>query len=221
MLDERTRFWLLVACGLLAAALVGWGTWTAIGWVDRTSLPQTARKEKVFKRTLIEDLRVTRHGVRGIEFVRCGTCRLEKRKRGVLTFGGMNVLVLEDLEVVIPPSESREGEPEQSEKPKDGGDSLAVVRRMGVSDNFLSARGIPFKFSGVRISGLKVSRLEGSNTVVRVFSAKSAEAKSDGLALDGCKIVRPDGEERVRSAKLKLAGRALRLEWEDGRLDIL
>lgn len=221
MLDERVRFRLLLACGMLATILVGWGTWQAIRWSDSMSSSPPTPKEKVFRRTLIEDLRVTRHGVRGIEFIRCGVCRLEKRKRGVLTFGGMNVLVLEDLEVVIPPSEFRDGESEQSAKPQDGDDSRAVVRRMGVSDNFLSARGIPFRFSGVRISGLKVNRLEGSNTVVRVFTARSAEAKGDGLALDGCRIVRPDGEEKVRRAKLKLAGRALRLEWENGQLDIL
>ena len=38
--------------------------------------------------------------------MRCGKCFLEKMRKGVLTFGGLNVLVLEDLKVVIPPAEA-------------------------------------------------------------------------------------------------------------------
>lgn len=220
MLDERVRFGLLVGGGLLAAILVGWGTWVALRWSDGLFVPTTVPKVKIFKRTLIENLRVTRHGVRGIEFIRCGTCRLEKRKHGVLTLGGMNMLILEDLDVVIPPPDpGEEAAPAVSRKDDD---SRAVVRRMGISDNFLTTRGISFKFSGVRISRMNVSRLEGSNEVVRVFSAKSAVTKREGLALEGCRIVRQNGEEEpVKQARLKLLGRTLRLEWENGALDIL
>lgn len=200
--------------------LFSWGAWLAAHQDGYMSSRSSARNGKVFKRTLVEGLSVTRHGTFGVEFVKCGTCRLEKRKSGVLTFGGMNMLVIEGLDVVIPPQDPCESD--ASADSQDHGDSRALVRRMGISDGFLSQRGIPFKFSCVRISRLSVSRLEESNVVVRVFSAKSAESTRDGLALEGCRVVRQGGDDEiVQRARLRLLGRTLRLEWENGHLDIL
>lgn len=231
MLDERRRFYLLLSFGATAAFLAGWGVWIAIRATDMP-VQTEPRKAKVFRQNLIKDLRVTRHGVRGVNFIKCGACRLEKRRQGVLTLGGMNMLVLEDLEVVIPPDDPSKPSPQRSgahaaSEHVDGtavasvdekSDAKAVVRRMGIGDGFLAERGLAYRFSGVRISKLKVSRLEGSNTVVRVFTARSAEAESDGLSLSSCRISRPEGEEEVKHAKLKRDGRSLRLEWHGGSM---
>lgn len=229
---DSTRFGLAFGGGLALAALLGWGVWRAVLRTDARPPPDAPRQDKVFRRTLMENLRVTRHGVRGVDFVRCGVCRLEKRKRGALTFGGMNVLVLEDLDVVLPPAGddragasaaavdgAEDGRPARPEEP-----SRDVIRRMGISDDFLAARGIPFRFSGVRVARLTLNRLQavgGTNAVARVLSARSAEAARDGLALTDCRLTRPgDTEEFIGRARLTRTGGALRLVWPGGAFDI-
>ena len=220
MIGERARYWILVSGTLLMLGLFSWGAWLAAHQTGYLSSRASARNSKVFKRTLVEGLSVTRHGTFGVEFVKCGACRMEKRKSGVLTFGGMNVLVIEDLDVVIPPQDPCESD--ASADSHDHDDSRALVRRMGISDGFLSERGVPFKFSSVRIARLNVSRLEGSNEVVRVFSAKSAESNRDGMALEGCRVAQQGGDDEiVRRARLRLLGRMLRLEWDNGHVDML
>ncbi len=170
---------------------------------------------KVLNRTLAEDLVVTRHGVYGVEFVKCRSCRLVKRKKGLLTFGGLNVLVMDGLSVVIPPDE------EWSEASEVGDSPRNLARRLGVSDGFLSSRGLPVKFSGLRISDLSVSRLVSGNKTELVFSAQRAEAVRGGLSLRGCVIVLPDGvHESVGSAMLIKEGGDLRLKWHDKTIEI-
>ena len=216
-MNERGRFWLLVVGGLVGAALVGWATLAALRRADELA-PSPAPRPKVFSRVLAENMRVSRHGVLGVDLVKCGKCSLEKRKRGVFTLGGMNVLVMEDLDIVVPPDADAPDDSDCGESD----DPREVVRRMGISENFLSGRGMPFKFSGVRISNLSMGRLVESNRIERVFAARSAEATRGGLDLSGCRVYREDGtEEDVRRAKLRLVGRRLFLEWKNQRIDVL
>ena len=219
MIDERVSFGLLLGVGAALAGLIGFGTWAALEWSDSLARSPAA-KTKEFKRQLMEDLRVTRHGIRGVDLIKCRSCRLEKRKKGPFTFGAMNILVLEDLEVVL----VRDGDA-KADISKAGShesdDSRAVVGRLGISDGFFAKRGLPFKFSGVKISNLAVGRLEGSNAVARVFSARSGEAKSEGLALSGCRIERADGGvEDVGRATLVISNGRLRLVWPGGDMDV-
>ena len=155
---------------------------------------------------------------------------MEKRKKGVLTFGGMNTLVLEGLDVVLPPEESGEpgGDGPDAHRPSGGGDgqdARTVVRRLGISDGFLAKRGVPFKFSSVRIAGLSVGRLAGTNRVERIFSARSGVSRRDGLALSGCRLYpsganASEGERELGAARLALDGRVLRLVWDGGTMDV-
>ena len=217
-MEDESRFRLLLTGGFLLFVLMGLCVWMAVRQSDDT-VAQSPSRPKVFKRALAEDLRLTRHGVYGVDFIRCGACRLEKRKRGALTFGGFNVLVLEDLSVVLPPDGV---EKEADAPPHHGDDSRSVVRRMGISADFLAGRGIPVKFSGVRVSKLEVNRLEGTNMVVRVLTARRAESVHDGLALTECRLFRggDDAGELVGKARLKLADGKLRLTWSGGDLDV-
>lgn len=221
MIDERISFGLLLGAGAALACLLGFGTWAALEWSDDLGFARNqAAKTKVFKRQLMEDLRVTRHGIIGVDLIKCRSCRLEKRKKGPFTFGAINVLVLEDLEVVLVRDSDPKADSPKADSP-DVDDSRAVVRRLGISDGFLAKRGLPFKFSGVRISNLAVGRLEGTNAVVRVFSARSGEAKSGGLALSGCRIMCADGkEEDVGHANLAISSGRLRLVWAGGEMDV-
>ena len=133
-MEDESRFRLLLTGGFLLFVLMGLCVWMAVRQSDDT-VAQSPSRPKVFKRALAEDLRLTRHGVYGVDFIRCGACRLEKRKRGALTFGGFNVLVLEDLSVVLPPDGV---EKEADDTPHRSDDSRSVVRRMGISADFLA-----------------------------------------------------------------------------------
>ncbi len=221
MIDDRHRFWLVAFGALALAGLLGTAVWLAVSRSDPTDGMEPPPKKKVFRRTLIEDLRVTRHGVIGIDFIKCGACRMEKRKKGVFTMGGLNTLVLENLDIVLPPEDGDGGGESQPSGTRDpAGDARDVVRRLGISDDFLAKRGLPFRFSAVRIAGLSVGRLAGSNRVERIFSARSGESGRDGLALSGCCLVDGDGERNVGGARLVLAGRTLRLAWDGGSIDV-
>ena len=212
-LDEGTKYWTALGGGLLFLLLVAGVLWVALRAADDRADVPSPSPPKVFKRTLMEDLRVSRPGVRGVDFIRCKTCRLEKRKRGVLTFGGLNTLVIEDLEVVLP-NDDAEGRTEASSSAKD------VVQKIGISDGFLADRGLPYSFSGVRIAGLTLSRLLCDNTPQRLFSAKKAEATHGGLALTDCHVVFTDGERPVGKAMLTSDGGALRLKWRGGEMNL-
>ena len=219
MIDDRYRFAVFAAVGLAVCCLVGWGTFVALRCVDEGTPKSRTARNKVFRRTLAENVRVTRQGFRGIDFVSCGVCRLEKRKKGFLTLGGMNVLVLEDLSVVIPPEEV--GNYDKSDVTDGGGDTADIVRRLGVSDGFLAKRGMPVKFSGLRISRLTVSRLGTGGKPEMMFSASSAETVRGGLALKGCMVVQPTGETAsVGKAMLTRTKKSLRLSWSGGEMDL-
>ena len=217
MISDGTRFGLIAAGGVALAAFVGSATWLAIRHADSTSPAdsRSAAVPKVYRQTLAKNLRVRRPGIRGVDFVKCGSCRVEKRKAGFLTLGGMNVLVLEDLSVVLPRMES---DPKSTDR--GGGDARSIVQRMGVSDSFLKERGLPRKFSGLRISNLSVSRLSETNTAEPAFSARSAEATRGGLRLSGCMVHNADGAIAVRGAMLTHADKKLRLVWSGGKMDL-
>ena len=217
VISDGTRFGLIAAGGVALAALVGFGSWLAIRHLD--SAGSADRRSHVgaksYRQTIAENLRVTRHGIRGVDFIKCGSCRVEKRKKGFLTLGGMNVLVLEDLSVVLPRME-----PELKSPDRNGSDARSIVRRMGVSDGFLKERGLPMRFSGLKISNLSVSRLSEANTAEPALSARSAEAVRGGLRLSGCMVHNADGAIAVRGAMLTHADKKLRLVWSGGKMDL-
>ena len=193
-------------------------------------------KRKVFKRRLAEGLRISRDGYYGVHLVKCNSCRLEKRKSGALTMGGLNVLVLEGLEVTVPPRGDdapgpgeKKGESDADKKGET--DAGEVVESLGVSREFLSSRGMPYRFSGVKISDLSIFRLEQAEDSspdgteyrsVPALTAGSGEAVQGGIELRNCRIFGRDGEEesKMRKAKLVLEGKALRLVWRGGAFDL-
>jgi len=202
--------------------------------LDAASFPHTRRK--VFKRRLAEGLRISRDGYYGVHLVKCNSCRLEKRKSGALTMGGLNVLVLEGLEVTVPPRgddtpdrDEMKGETDTGKKGET--DASEVVESLGVSREFLSSRGMPYRFSGVKISDLSIFRLEQAEDSsrdraefrsVKALTAGSGEAVQGGIELRNCRIFGHDDEEgtKVRKAKLVLEGKSLRLVWRDGAMNL-
>lgn len=220
LLRDEIRFYLLVFVGMMEAVLIGWGTWGVLQCVDSHPHTEVLGQEKVFQRTLAEDLKVGRYGLHGIDLIKCGICRLEKRRNGVLTFGGFNILVLEDLSVVLPPVDDA-GE-ERKCTVGDADVSREVVKRMGVSPEFLRRRGLGARFSGLRISRMTVGCVsDGGKKMELLFTAHSAESDSKGLTLSGCEIFDASGScQKVGKAVLTLSGGSLNLRWSGGELDL-
>ena len=254
-MNEERKFWLVLAGGLLLALAAALGTWQALRQIDSAGIIGSDRassgRKKVFQQTFVEGLRVTRHGFRGVDFLQCGKCRLEKRKQGFITFGGFNVLVLEDLSIVLPPDGVTVDDSNVSAGDSDtfarasAGDSnesagvsakhgnrkaklkssrngiLDIVRYFGVDDGFLANRGLPARFSGLRIERFKVGRLVGDAEVRPLFKASMAEAVRGGLKLSHCEVALEDGRmESVGKAMLTRKGGKLRLSWPGGDMDL-
>jgi len=177
---------------------------------------EPARHRKSYRRDVCADVVVRRKGLYGIDLVRCGSCRIEKMKRGALKFGGFNELVLEDLSVVIPPAGG--GSVGDCRAERTSGTPRKVLQGLGIGDEFLSLRKLPMRFSSLRVERLSVSRLEGTN-VVAVFSAERGVAKREGLALTDCRVVTPTGTNDVGKALLTVEP-VLRLVWPFGDLDL-
>lgn len=179
---------------------------TALDRLDaKVELPRIGKR---YSQVLTEGAVLNKHGVYGVDFVRCGKCSVEKLRKGPLTFGGMNVLVLDDLKVVIPPREAA------ATNSADGVTAREIAGRMGVDDSFLGSRGVGLKFSGLRINELALSRLDGTN-VVPVLSAPFGEARRDGLHLRDCVIIRETLTNLVGKALLRVRPH-VRVEWDGG-----
>lgn len=202
------------ACALLFAA--GLLSIVAVRRLDvrAAALP---RGQKTYSRTLVEGLSVSRHGLYGVDLVKCRSCRLQKRKQGIVTLGAMNVLVIDDLSVVLP----RDGDFESVAPDEGDADARTFARRIGVSDRFLAVRGVAPRFSGLRINGLSVSRLTDEDKPEVAFTAKSAEAVRGGLRLSGCVVHEADRPPvPVSGAMLARCDRKLCLTWNGGQMDL-
>ncbi len=189
-----------VESGFLAAALLFLAVSCAIGLFVRHSddAKDSPRRTRTFQRDVLEGLSIRRSGLYGIDLVRCGRLRIEKRKLGPLTLGGFNELVIDDLYVVIPPCEAESGcatsedaAPEASiAKTKTSGvgaTSREILSRMGLSSQFLAMQGLPKRFSGLTVNGLSVARLDGTNAIP-CFTAVRAVGAREGLRLEGLTI---------------------------------
>lgn len=215
--NQKTKFYLLLFGTCLGLALLVLGASLLLRRCDFGKDFAGTRRAKVYSRTLAEGMHVSRHGYYGIDFLRCGSCRLEKRKRGPLTFGGLNVLEIDDLHVVLPTKGEVSNE---ADAPDDRSGPRAMARRLGVSDGFLASRGIPLKFSGLHIRTLSVNRLsDDGKSTDRVFVAQSAEAVIGGLSLSGCTVFNASGDgEYVGDAMLSKSGGDLCIAWDGGEM---
>lgn len=188
-----------IKLGFIALALLVVAMFCAIGLVVRhpDGAEDSARRSRTFRRDVLEDLAIRRSGLYGVDLVRCGRLRVEKRKLGPLTLGGFNELVIDDLHVVIPPLESESGRAtaeapssEASVSGTSGGAGAAsreILARLGLSSQSLAMQGLPKRFSGLTVNGLSVSRLDGTNAVP-CFTAVRAIGVREGLRLEGLAI---------------------------------
>jgi hypothetical protein len=186
-----------------------------------TSLPPSKEVllvERVvpIRNEIAEGLKVGRAGIYGIDLISCGRIGMEKRKRGPFALGGFNTLVLDNLKVVLPVVLRQNAVDENSK----GVDAAAVLRDIGVSHDYLRSNGIRRKFSGLRINGLELSRLDDATNVVCLFTARSGDFKRVGLELKDLKINGMNGVESVSTAILKKSHGGMKLICSSGEIKL-
>ena len=182
------------------------------------------RRHVKLNRDIAEDVRVSRFGFYGIDFVSCARARMEKLKRGPFTLGCFNVLILDELKVVLPDVCAKTDmfggvSPEHDALAKMTPSEL--LSQMGVSSDFLAMNGVVKRFSGLRINGLEISRLNAATNVVRVMTARKAEMKRNGLELLDSTINVDGYQENVSKAMLIRSKKSLKVVWSAGEFKLM
>ena len=183
---------------------------------DRENRGGVSARKHNFTVGMAEGLSVRRHGCYGVDFIRCGSCRVEKRKLGGLTIGCFNVLCLDDLSIVIP-DDLRVTKDGNAQLGSSRVSAMELARGIGIDRDFLKSRGQGLSFSGLRVTKLALSTLDvGSNVVLRCVAARG-EAMRDGLHLEGCGIVSGSVTNIVGTALLSV-NPELKLAWRGGEM---
>jgi hypothetical protein len=178
-----------------------------------------ARSSKTFGRDVADTVRVWNPKT-GVDCIRIKSCRLEKRKMGPVTLGGLNVLLLEDVVLNLPFPDDIVTNLAQSASVAISGD--AESRRSGDDPILALLSGIvpsSVRASSIRISGLAVNRVEGDGRVTLVFAADEMRNRGKTLLLAGCRVIKGSATNFVGEAVLMLKPNAL-LTWEGGQLPL-
>ena len=164
------------------------------------------RRKMNFDRTVAEGMRLWNPKA-GVDSVRFDSCRIEKMRMGAFALGGFNVLCLDGLVLNLPL------DVEDSGGKSDGAaEAFAAI----LPRSFLQRAGVPAKsFSGIRIKGLAVNRVENKREVP-VFVADEAKNRGRTLELKNCRVFADDGSTNsVGTARLVLQP-APALVWQGG-----
>ena len=189
-------------------------------WVARHSDDWLARRpspgpQKRYSTEIAEGVRLRDFRHFGIDLLSFKSCRIEKLRRGPVTLGAFNVLVLEEVVVHLVPSAGQDATfaPAGSKPVQD--DSLEAFAHLFKGVQGLASK----KFSNVRIKGLAVNRWADGATE-RLFTAASAEGgvgTGRHIRLDGCVVFEPDGAAKaVGAARLVLKPEIALVYTRDG-----
>ena len=179
----------------------------------------TARPPKTFGRDLADTIRVWSLKT-GVDSIRIKSCRIEKRKMGPVTLGGLNVLLLEGVVLNLPFPDDIATNFAQSASVATSGD--AGSRNVGDDSMFAFLSGVipaSARASSIRISGLEVNRVEDGGRITPVFAAASMRNRGKALLLAGCRVIEGSATNFVGEAVLTLKPKAL-LSWDGGELPL-
>ena len=178
MIGVKTRMALFFAVVLGIAALC------VLAVYRQSPEPQSKFQKRNFDRTVAEGMRLWNPKA-GVDSVRFDSCRIEKMRMGAFALGGFNVLCLDGLVLNLPldaeDSEQGRGTREEGRGKKNGAVEAftAILPR-----SFLQRAGVPARsFSGIRIRGLAVNRVENRREVP-VFAADEAKTLIGETTID-------------------------------------
>jgi len=142
---------------------------------------------------LAEGVKISQHGLYGVNLVTIGKAHMRKLRKGPFTIGAINELVLEDVTLALPEElwkgeEKVKGEGQGQERngqPSNPQTSAkTMLGRLGINAGNLKMGGKMPRFSALQVRGLRVSRLVGTNAVPW-FAAARGDAGRNGLELQG------------------------------------
>ena len=174
------------------------------------------RRKMNFDRTVAEGMRLWNPKA-GVDSVRFDACRIEKMRMGAFALGGFNVLCLDGLVLNLPLDAEDSGQGRGTREEGRGKKNGAVEAFTAILPrSFLQRAGVPAKsFSGIRIKGLAVNRVENKREVP-VFAADEAKNRGRTLELRNCRVFADDGSTNsVGVARLVLQP-APALVWQGG-----
>lgn len=176
--------------------------------------PTARNSKKEFVRPVAEGV-VYRDGKTVAPRISFSVCRIEKLKRGHLTFPAFDVLVIDDLTINALPDliVSAAGKTTSGERPRLSPEVEKWALVFIPTDR---------KFSGIRIGNFRLNRDGGTSGIAPFVQARSATGTrrgGGGLKLEGCRVFHEDGRvESVKQARLFYES-GVCLEYEsDGRV---
>ncbi len=182
------RRWLIGLAVTLFLAVAGTAAWITVqGDALFADGAVTPIARKTFSAGIAEKLRFRDFEHLGVDLLAFEAMRIEKLRRGGITLGAFNVLVLDGVTVNLAENHSTLATDDKAAGPP----SFDFIAR------FKSAKSLTAKkFSSVRISRLEVNRWTAGETE-RLFTAESAESSLVGgktLRLKGCRVFDGDGK---------------------------
>ena len=186
--------------------------------VSREPTEERTKVAKSFDRTVAEGMRLWNPKA-GVDSFRFDSCRVEKMRLGGFRLGGFNVLCIDGLVLNLPlPLEEEDSGAKSEELRVKSGERGAVEAIAGLLPRaFLKKAGVPVRsFSGIRIKGLAVNRVENRREVP-VFAADEAKNRGRTLVLKNCRVFEPGRTNLVGVARL-VVNPAPALVWEGGEL---
>ena len=178
--------------------------------------PREKFRPRNFDRTVAEGMRLWNPKA-GVDSVRFDSCRIEKMRMGAFALGGFNVLCLDGLVLNLPldaeDSEQGRGKRKEERGKKNGAvEAFAAI----LPRSFLQRAGVPAKsFSGIRIKGLAVNRVENKREVP-VFAADEAKNRGRTLELKNCRVFADDGSTNLVGVARLVLQPAPALVWQGG-----
>jgi len=196
-----------IGAAIIVALMVVSGL-IAVLKIDLTPPPEKD-KAPVRERNLAEGVRLSRHGLYGIDLVKIGRAHMRKLRKGPFTIGAINELVLEDVSLTLPEELWRDEEASEAEGGAPGEQPTGPKRmlsKLGIkTDSLRMGERVP-RFSALAIRNLCVARLEGTNAVPW-FAARSGEAKRSGLELEDGYVIEDGKTNRWHTALLVIEPR--------------
>ena len=215
MIGVKTRMALFFAVVLGIAGLC------VLAVYHQSPEPREKLRKRNIDRTVAEGMRLWNPKA-GVDSIRFDSCRIEKMRMGMFALGGFNVLCLDGLVLNLPLPEE-EGIGDRGLGIGDGKTGKRSPDRFGAGEafagllprSFLQRAGVPARsFSGIRIKGLAVNRVENRRTVP-VFAADEAENSGRTLEIRNCRVFEPGRTNFVGVARLVLQPAPI-LVWEGG-----
>lgn len=177
--------------------------------------PREKFRRRNFDRTVAEGMRLWNPKA-GVDSVRFDACRIEKMRMGAFALGAFNVLCLDGLVLNLPLDAEDSGAKSEERRAMSGRRGAVDAFAGLLPRSFLQRAGVPARsFSGIRIRGLAVNRIENKREVP-VFAADEAKNRGRTLELKNCRVFAEDGSTNSVGVARLMVQPAPALVWEGG-----